>query len=230
MKDRKSGPMTREERLQWSQKLILVPAVAQRRRFVVEQRRLGEIPIRVQGKHIAVTEAMKSYVAGKLAKLPRHFDQVQDAQVVFSIARDSHLGRAQVVEMTVWCDGLVLRAEESSEDMYVSIDRAAEKLERQIEKYRGRVIEKRRLDESRRKRRDLQVAEAALRAEPASEEAAPSIVRMKRFAMKPMSTDEAVVQMELLGHAFFVFRQASTQQINVLYRRRDGDYGLIEPE
>jgi putative sigma-54 modulation protein len=201
-----------------------------RRRYVVDQRRLDEIPIRIQGKHIAVTDALRAYVEQKLGRLPRYFDQVQDAQVVLSVSKDRSLGKAQVVEVTVWCDGLVLRAEESSADMYTSIDSVTEKLERQIEKYRSRMIEKRRLDESRRRRRNEQSAEAALKSEPVAEPAPPQIVRTKRFAMKPMTTDEAVVQMELLGHAFFVFRQAATQEISVLYRRRDGDYGLIEPE
>ena len=203
-----------------------------RRRHVKEQGQAGALPIRVSGKHMAVTEALRQYVTTKLTKLPRHFDQIQDAQVVFSVSRNPSVGRAQVVEVTVWCDGLVLRAEEHSEDMYASIDRAVEKLERQIEKYRSRIIEKRRLDESRRRRRDQQSAEAALRTEPTppAELEALQVVRTKRFAMKPMAADEAVLQMELLGHAFFVFRNASTQQVNVLYKRRDGDYGLIEPE
>jgi putative sigma-54 modulation protein len=116
--------------------------------------------------------------------------------------------------------------------MYTSIDAVTEKLERQIEKYRSRMIEKRRQDESRRRRRTEESAEAALRAGPAETQPveAAHVVRTKRFAMKPMTTDEALVQMELLGHAFFVFRQAATQEINVLYRRRDGDFGLIEPD
>ncbi|MBI3997500.1 MAG: ribosome-associated translation inhibitor RaiA [Armatimonadetes bacterium] len=192
------------------------------------------MPIRVQGKHIAVTDALRQYVAQKLAKLPRHFEQIQDAQVVLSTSRDSTLGRAMGVEVTVWCDGLVLRAEEFSEDMYASIDQAVQKLERQIEKYRSRMILKRRLDESRRRRRTQQSAEAALHAAEAAEgvpEMPPQVVRTKRFSMgKPMTADEAVLQMELLGHSFFVFRNAATQEVNVVYRRRDGNYGLIEPE
>lgn len=205
-----------------------------RRRFVVEQRRLGEIPIRVQGKNISVTEALRNYIAEKLSKLPRYFDQVQDAQVVLSVARDRSRGRSQVAEMTVWCDGLVLRAEESSADMYASIDLAAEKLERQIEKYRSRMIEKRRQSEARKRQRAAESAEIALRASPSSDAPAdavgPGIVRTKRFVMKPMTAEEAALQMELLGHEFFVFRHGGTQEINVIYRRHDGNYGLIEPE
>lgn len=197
---------------------------------MAERKRAGEMAIRVQGKHIAVTDALRAYAEQKLAKLPRHFDRVRDAQVVLSVARDSTRGRAQVVEVTVWCDGLVLRAEETSEDMYTSIDRAVDKLERQIEKFRSRIIEKRRLDESRRRRRAQQSAESVLEAQGTEHPTEPQIVRVKRFAMKPMTPDEAVLQMELLGHLFFVFRHAGTQDINVLYKRRDGDYGLIEPE
>lgn len=197
---------------------------------MAERKRAAEMAVRVQGKHIAVTDALRAYAEQKLAKLPRHFDRVQDAQVVLSVARDSTRGRAQVVEVTVWCDGLVLRAEETSEDMYTSIDRAVDKLERQIEKYRSRIIEKRRLDESRRRRRAQQSAESVLEAQGTEVPTEPQIVRVKRFAMKPMTPDEAVLQMELLGHLFFVFRHAGTQDISVLYKRRDGDYGLIEPE
>jgi putative sigma-54 modulation protein len=201
---------------------------------VAEQRRLGEIPIRVQGKNLAITDALRSYVTEKLSKLPRYFDQVQDAQVVLGVARDRNRGREQYAEMTVWCDGLVLRAEESSADMYASIDLAAGKLERQIEKYRSRMIEKRRQNESRKRQRQEESAEIALRAGPSSEvpgeASAPSIVRTKRFALKPMTAEEAALQLELLGHEFFVFRHAGSQEINVLYKRRDGNYGLIEPE
>ncbi|MGH7322184.1 MAG: ribosome hibernation-promoting factor, HPF/YfiA family [Candidatus Rokuibacteriota bacterium] len=196
------------------------------------KRQAGDFPIRIQGKHIAVTDALRQHVERKLSRLPRHFDQIQDAQVVFSVSRSRSLGRAQVVEVTIWCDGLVLRAEESSDDMYASVDGAVDKLDRQIRKYRSRIIEKRRLDESRRRRRTRRSAEAALLAGPTSPATpdGPGIVRMKRFAMKPMLPDEAVMQIELLGHAFYVFRNSATQEVNVLYRRRDGDFGLIEPE
>lgn len=193
------------------------------------------IPIRVQGKSLRVTQALRSHIYQKLSKLPRYLDQIQDAQVVLSVSRDRSKGRGQIAEMTVWCDGLVLRAQESSDDMYTSIDRAAEKLERQIEKFRSRMIEKRRRDEARRRLRRRESASAAVGAEgvmlPAGEsQAAPRIVRRKRFTMKPMSLEEAAVQMDLLGHSFFVFRRDPGEEINVLYRRQDGDLGLIEPE
>ncbi len=193
------------------------------------------IPIRIQGKSLRITQALRSHIQQKLSKLPRYLDQIQDAQVVLSVSRDRSQGRGQIAEMTVWCDGLVLRSQESSDDMYTSIDRAAEKLERQIEKFRSRMIEKRRRDEARRRlrRRESAAATAGEVGEArfaAGSQAAPRIARRKRFPMKPMSLEEAAIQMDLLGHSFFVFRRDPGEEINVLYRRQDGDLGLIEPE
>lgn len=180
----------------------------------------------VQGRHLDVTAALKDYAEEKLGKIARHFDQIQEAQVVLSVERRGNLGKAQVVEVTVWGDGIVLRGEEASADMYASIDRVVEKLKKQIEKYRSRVIQKRRIDEARRRNRRRASAQAALHAGPDQ----PNVVRIKRFAMKPMTPEDAAMQMELLGHDFFAFRNAQTLEVNVLYRRTDGHYGLIEPE
>ena len=173
-----------------------------------------------------VTPALRGYAETKIGKIARYFDQVQDAQVVLSVERRGGLGKAQVVEITVRGDGVVLRGEDASSDMYASIDLAVAKLKKQIEKYRSKMILKRRIEESRRKARLHSSAEAALRAGPPGG----GIVRTKRFAMKPMTQEDAVLQMELLGHDFFVFRNGSTMEVNVVYRRNDGGYGVIEPE
>lgn len=188
--------------------------------------KLRSLHVVVTGRHMDVTPALRQYAEEKLGKLVRYFEQVQEAQVVLSVERHDRLGKAQVVEVTVWGDGIILRGEEASEDMYASIDLVVEKLRKQIEKYRSRVIQKRRIDESRKRHRRAVSAEAALRAGPSE----PSVVRIKRFAMKPMTVEDAVIQMELLGHSFFVFRSAETEEVNVLYRRTDGQFGLIEPE
>jgi len=180
----------------------------------------------VQGKHIDLTPALRSYAEAKVGKIARYFDHVQDAQVVLSVERRNRMGKAQVVEVTVRGDGILLRGEEASPDMYASIDLVVGKLKKQIEKYRSKLILKRRLDEARRKARLLTSAEAALRAGPRESR----IVRTKRFAMKPMTPEDAALQMELLGHTFFVFRNASTMEVNVVYKRKDGQYGVIEPE
>ena len=180
----------------------------------------------VQGKHIDVTPALRTYAETKVGKLTRYFDHVQDAQVVLSVERHQDLGKAQVVEATLRGDGIVLRGEDASSDMYASIDLVVGKLKKQIEKYRSKFILKRRIDASRRKASLISAAEAAQRASPQELR----IVRTKRFAMKPMTSEDAVLQMELLGHDFFVFRNASTMEVNVVYRRKDGQYGVIEPE
>ncbi len=188
--------------------------------------KLRSFRVVVTGRHMDVTPALRQYAEEKLGKLARYFEQVQEAQVVLSVERRDELGKAQVVEVTVWGDGIILRGEQASEDMYASIDLVVEKLRKQIEKYRSRVIQKRRIDESRKRHRRAVSAEAALRAGPSE----PSVVRIKRFAMKPMTVEDAAIQMELLGHSFFVFRSAETEEVNVLYRRTDGHFGLIEPE
>jgi putative sigma-54 modulation protein len=180
----------------------------------------------VQGKNIDVTPSLKEYAEEKVGKITRYFEHVQDAQVVLSVQRRDNIGKAQVVEVTVWGDGMVLRGVEASEDMYASIDGVFEKLRKQIEKFRSKLIERRRIEESRRKDLMVATAEAAVRAAPEE----PSIVRIKRFAMKPMTPEEAAMQMELLGHDFFVFRNTQSEEVNVLYKRANGDYGLIEPE
>lgn len=180
----------------------------------------------VQGKHIDVTAALRGYAETKVGRLARYFDHVQEAQVVLSVERRGNLGKAQVVEVTMRGDGIVLRGEDASDDMYASIDLVAAKLKKQIEKYRSKLILRRRITESRRKARMMISAEAALRAGPRESR----IVRVKRFAMKPMTPEDAALQMDLLGHAFFVFRNASTMEVNVVYRRTDGHYGVIEPE
>lgn len=193
---------------------------------MARSRKANPLRIITQGKHLEVTPALKSYVEEKLGRITRYFDQVQDAHVVLSVEHHHDLGTAQVVEVTVRGDGIVLRGEESSADMYASIDVVVEKLRKQIEKFRSRVIDKRRIDEARKKNRRMEWAQAALRASPEE----PRIVRTKRFAMKPMTAEEAATQMELLGHDFFVFRNSQTLEVNVVYRRDDGHYGLIEPE
>ncbi len=180
----------------------------------------------VQGKHMAVTPALRDYAQEKLGRITRYFDQIQEAQVALSVERRGNLGRAQVVEVTVRGDGVLLRGEEASEDMYASIDLVIEKLKKQIAKYRSKFIDRRRLAESRKKAQALASADRALRAGPRE----PQIVRVKRFAMKPMTAEDAALQMELLGHGFFAFRNASTMEVNVVYRRIDGAYGVIEPE
>lgn len=189
----------------------------------------------VAGRHIEVTGALRARVTEKVGRLSRYFEQVQKAQAWLRV--EPYPGRNQVAEVTLWADGVVLRGEEASEDMYASIDLVVGKLEKQISKFRSKVIERRRTMAGRRKQQAVAAADAALRRGSEPEEAPPdesasgqvAIRRRKRFEMKPMTPEDAAVQMELLGHAFFMFRNAETLEINVVYRRADGSYGLIEP-
>lgn len=185
----------------------------------------------VAGRHLEITDALRERVTEKVGKLARHFDQVQKAQVWLRV--EPYPGRNHVAEVTLWADGVVLRGEEASEDMYTSIGLVVDKLEKQIGKFRSRFIDRRRILAGRRKQQA--VAEAAQEAgepegSPMAATGAIEIRRRKRFGLKPMTPEDAAVQMELLGHTFFVFRNSETLEVNVVYRRADGSYGLIEPE
>jgi putative sigma-54 modulation protein len=181
--------------------------------------------VTVTGKNVQVTDALKSYAEKKLQKLTRYFSSIKDAQVTQSIQRNWH-----IVEVQVEGDGIFLRAEERSGDMYASIDAVVEKLEKQAKRFKGKLMAHPRVAEG--------VLTTEEGAEPSldelsddeTEEGMPTIVKMKRFAIKPMIAEEAAMQMGLLNHDFFVFLNAETEQVNVLYRRKDGNYGMIEPE
>ncbi|ACX51615.1 sigma 54 modulation protein/ribosomal protein S30EA [Ammonifex degensii KC4] len=174
--------------------------------------------ITVRGKNIEVTEALRQYVEKRLGKLERFANYLGEAQVVLSLERENHK-----VEVTINMNGMILRGEEATHDMYAAIDLVVDKLERQIERYKGKWL---------RRRVEGSAAPSTPYLEPAGkgEEEEFRVVKVKRFAWKPMSIKEAILQMNLLGHNFFVFTNAETEQVNVVYRRKDGNYGLIEPE
>lgn len=169
----------------------------------------------IRGKNFPVTDSLRQYVEKRLGKMERFLEGVDEIQVNLSLARDNH-----VVEVTIPLNGYLLRGEESTGDMYGSIDRVVEKLEKQIAKYKTKLAKKVKGGAI----KDL-VIEIPEQTSPE-----PRLIRTKRFAIKPMSIDEAIMQMNLLGHSFFVFSNADTEEVNVLYRRKDGNYGLIEPE
>ena len=171
--------------------------------------------LRVKGRGVEVTDAIRSYAEKRLGKLER---QLPDPKIELELSAENNpsIKANNVAEATVWTKGPVLRARESSQDMRASIDQLVDKLERQVTRYR----EKR----GRRRRASRQAPEEGI---PMSEE--PQIVRTKQFAVKPMDAQEAVLQLELVGHDFFVFRNADSDEVNIVYRRRQGGYGLIEP-
>ena len=169
-----------------------------------------------RGKNIQVTEALKDYIEKRLSKLNKYFANEPEAIVTLIVEKDR-----QRVEVTMPINGYILRGEEESIDMYTSVDLVVEKLEKQITKYKARFDKK--------KNTGLKGLPAG-QPETSPVDEAPLILRTKRFAIKPMPVEEAIMQMNLLGHNFFVFSHDETEEINVIYRRKDGNYGLIEPE
>ena len=166
-------------------------------------------------KDMAVSDSLKSRVEKKLSKLERYFREEPEATIRFKVQK----GARNIAEITVNAGGLILRAEESSNDMYLSIDHAVDKLESQIRRHRTKL-------EKRIRSSELEpVAEV-----PAFEEQNYDIVRVKKFSVKPMSVEDAITQMELLGHDFFLFLNEEIDTMCVLYRRNDGSYGLLQPE
>jgi putative sigma-54 modulation protein len=176
----------------------------------------------VKGRNLEVSDAIRTYAEQKLAKLDR---QLNDPRVELELAveRNPSIAANHVAEATIWTRGPVLRAREASSDMRASIDQLVEKLERQVKRYRTQGKARRR-----RAARANGPAEAAMPVVP--DEAEPLIVKTKQFTVTPMTPEDAVLQLELIGHDFFVFRSADSGEVNVVYRRRDGNYGLIEPQ
>jgi putative sigma-54 modulation protein len=177
--------------------------------------------LHVKGKNLDVPPAIKEYAETKLAKLDRHLHETAQVELELSMERNPSIAEAHVAEATVWTKGPVVRARESASDMKASIDLLVRKLERRVKRAR----EKRRPNFGR-----LRGSLPPDNPSSEAEEEESKIVRTKQFALKPMSPEEAVLQLELLGHDFFVFRNADSDEVNVLYRRRDGNYGLIEPQ
>lgn len=178
---------------------------------------LGIMRITITGRNIELTEGLKAAVEEKLSKLEKFFAPDTDVFVTLSVEKER-----QKVEVTIPIKGHVIRSEQSSNDMYVSIDLVEEVIERQLRKYRTKLASKK-----------MNVADnfnEAFIDSDADEDEEIKIVRTKRFGMKPMYPEDACVQMELTGHDFFVFRNAETDEVNVVYKRKGNTFGLIEPE
>ena len=172
---------------------------------------------KISGKNIEVTPGLKDAVQEKIGKLERYFNQDTEANITLSVEK----GR-QKIEVTIPVKGHIIRAEQESSDMYVSIDLVEEIIERQLKKYKTKLIDK--------KQSALSFSEAFLQEEMEAPDEEIKIMKVKRFGMKPMDPEEACIQMELLGHAFYVFLNADTDEVNVVYKRKNNTYGLIEPE
>ena len=172
----------------------------------------------IKGKNVEVTETLRKYVQKKIGKLDRYLPSIEEARMDLSVENTRNTAHSQVAQLTVRVRGTILRAEERTNDMFASIDAVLDKMYRQIARYRGK-----------RQDRFSQNAEP-LPIEEGEPEPAGEIVRVKRFEVRPMTPEEAIEQMELLGHSFYIFLNADENAINVVYRRSDGNYGLLQPE
>jgi putative sigma-54 modulation protein len=177
------------------------------------------VRLQVKGKNVEVSRSLRFYAGEKFGKLGRHLGDSAQLELELAVERNPSIGANQIAEGTIWTKGAVVRARESSPDMRASIDLLAAKLERQLKRSRER----------RRRGALRSVKHAASPTLVLEADAEPAIVKTKHFAVKPMTPEEAVLQLELVGHDFFVFRNAESDDVNIVYRRRDGKYGLIEP-
>jgi putative sigma-54 modulation protein len=178
----------------------------------------------IRGENIEVTPAIRDYVEKKVGKLERYFLETPDANVHVNLK--VYQDKTAKVEITIPMTQLVLRAEESNIDMYAAVDLIVDKLERQIRKHKTKVNRKfREKGDIREYFASSQTASALAEVEDENDL---EVVRTKRFDLKPMDSEEAVLQMNMLGHSFFIYTDAETNHTNIVYRRRDGKYGLIE--
>ena len=182
----------------------------------------------VRGKNVAVTDRVQDYVEKKVGKLERYLPIIDEARMELSQEETRSAQHRMIAQLTVRSRGKVLRAEERDQDLFAAIDLVAEKMQRQITRFKDRLY-------SRGQVRGVETVRVPAEAEPAPEaiaelETVGAIVRTKKFLITPMDPEEAIEQMELLGHDFFVFYNSEVNGINVLYRRQSGDYGLLQPD
>lgn len=168
----------------------------------------------ISGKGTQVTDGLRNAVEEKLGKLKHYFTPDTEIHVTLKVEKDR-----QKIEVTVPLKGHIIRAEQVSDDMYVSIDLVEDIIERQLRRYRKKIIDS--------KQSAAHFTSDFMQEDHDDEEV--KITRTKKFAVKPMDAEEACVQMELLNHSFYVFRSSETDEVNVVYKRKDGSYGLIEP-
>ena len=172
--------------------------------------------VTVIAKNMELTDALKEIVQKKISKLEKYFEANVEARATLRVQKNRH-----TIEVTIPFNGVILRGEEATSDMYKSLDLVEDKLERQIRKQKTKL--------SRKNSGSLRFAEIN-NIDVKSEEEEGKLVRVKKFGVKPMDSEEAILQMDLLGHNFFVYQDADSNKVNVIYKRKDGDYGLLEPE
>lgn len=188
----------------------------------------------IKGKNMEVSDRLKRFVERKLSRLERVLPSIAEAEVELSSAKTRSADARYGVQVTLKANGVLIRGEQSAADTYTAVDAVLDKLDRQIARYKTRRFGA--FDKGAVEAKATYKAVAMEEEEEEEEEATPAeegegrLVRVKRFAMKPMDVQEALVQMQLLGHDFFVFHNSETDVVSVVYRREDGNFGLIEPE
>ncbi len=185
----------------------------------------------IQGNNIAVTESIHDYVEQKLEKAVKHFQNITSkVDVHLSVARNSRIERKHKAEVTVFANGTVIRAQEGSDNLYASIDMVADKISRQLRKYKEKHLAKKAHAHIRQEEAiEDDVVETTELNSDRSPELPVEVVRSKYFAMPPMTADEALQQLQLVDHDFYMFNNSDTGDINVIYSRNHGGYGLIQP-
>ncbi len=183
--------------------------------------------LNIHGHNLEITSRLSNYVEKKTARLDRYMPNLNSVRVDLTTENTRSAVERQVAQITIRDDrGTILRAEERNSDIFAAVDAVVDKLYRQIERYRGKRKRKYRSSGI----QDIDLGEPLPSGEDEGDESEQTIVRTKRFALHPMSEEEAIDQMELLGHDFFVFFNTADNAINVLYQRHDGNYGLLQPE
>ncbi len=177
--------------------------------------------LQITGKNMELTPAVRRYIERKLSKLNRHLPNIIESKVEITEERTKSPQQHFIVRVTVSGRGNQFHSEERGEDLFTAIDKVVAIMTRQLEHYKGKLYDQ---------GRGSSLARSELSPETEATEPAAKVVKVKRFAVKPMSVAEAIDQMKLLGHDFFLFFNADTEELNLLYRRKDGNYGLIEPE
>ncbi len=174
----------------------------------------------IAARNIELTDSLKATVEEKLSKLNRYFKEETIVNVTMTVEKDR-----QKIEVTIPVKGHIIRSEQVTNDMYASIDMVEEVIERQMRKYRTKLANRYQHNRS-----QVEFSEDYLEVEDNDNDEEVKIIRSKKFGIKPMYPEDACIQMELLGHNFYVFRNAQTEEVNVVYKRKDGAFGLIEPE
>jgi len=195
--------------------------------------KIKKMKILIEGKNIKLTGALKDYINDKFSRLRKHYEHIlkeHDIRVKLSTAKNPRITNNNITEVTIFLDGKIIRSEHASEDMYASIDLVSDKLERQLHKYKDKVYRSQQHKE--RPSPNPEMTGILLESnnnKNSKHSYEGKIIKSKKFRLHPLTPEEATVQLDLISHDFYVFISSKTNQINIIYRRKDGDYGLIEP-